>query len=61
MDESTNFIGVKELCKRLGVGKSTVYKLAEQDGFPRPRKIPGVNRRLYDSNEVEAYLRRVKC
>lgn len=46
-----------ELTQKLGVGRSTVYKLIKQDGFPKPVKI---TRRVsaWNSDEVQAYLTR---
>ena len=46
-----------ELTQRLGVGRSTVYKLIKQDGFPKPVKI---GRRLsaWNEDEVQAFLQR---
>lgn len=46
-----------ELTLRLGVGRSTVYKLIKSEGFPKPVKI---TRRTsaWNEDEVQAYLDR---
>lgn len=50
-------IRLPELTQKLGVCRSTVYKLIQQEGFPRPFKI---TRRVsaWNEDELQAYLER---
>ena len=51
------YLRLPELTQRLGIARSTVYKLIKNDGFPKPVKI---TRRtsVWSEDEVQAYLDR---
>ena len=40
--------------ERLGVARTTVYRLMEDEGFPRPLKVGRANR--WKADEIEAWL-----
>lgn len=48
-----------ELTRRLGIARSTVYKLMQQEGFPRPIRL---TRRAvaWDPNDVDEFLKKRK-
>ena len=51
------YLRMPELTRRLGIARSTIYKLMLQDDFPKPVKL---TRRAvaWNEQEVEAYLSR---
>lgn len=49
------YLRLSELRQRLGIARSTVYKLIKEEGFPQPFKI---TRRVsaWNEDEVQDYL-----
>ena len=39
MDKRTKFLRLPEVCKRVGLSKSTIYALIHKKDFPEPIKI----------------------
>jgi hypothetical protein len=48
---------VKQLCDRLAVGRTTVWRWQRERGFPAPKKLGGRTAR-YRVAEVDAWLAR---
>ncbi len=51
------YLRMPELTRRLGIARSTVYKLMQQDGFPKPLKITP-RAVAWSQQDIEDYLRR---
>jgi len=55
MAEQTVIIRLPEVCKRTGLGRSSIYALVKQQCFPRP--IPLSARAVgWVASEIEAWL-----
>lgn len=51
------YLRMPELTRRLGIARSTIYKLMQQDGFPKPLKITP-RAVAWSQQDIEDYLRR---
>jgi len=47
--ELINIKGVSEI---VGLSKTTIYELMKNESFPRPGRLPGVGRSLWDKAEI---------
>lgn len=56
---SEKLIPLKEVCHRVGVGKSMIYKMIQQDRFPAPYKpSPGAAR--WSEREVADWIAKIR-
>lgn len=56
-DFEVKFLDVAAVCDRIGLSRSTLYRLVDSGGFPKPvTPIPG--RRLWVEAEVMAWMRK---
>ena len=54
---TTTLLRMPELTKRLGLARSTIYKIMRTDGFPKPIKLTS-RAVAWDPVEVQAFLDR---
>ena len=47
----------RDVTKRVGLCRTTIEKLISRGEFPAPRKIPSVNKHLFDPDQVLAWWR----
>lgn len=52
-------IRLDEVCRRVGLGKSMIYKMIQEGRFPRPYKISPFASR-WSENEIVAWITDVK-
>ncbi len=50
------WIRLADVTAATGLGKSTIYKLAQERRFPKPFKIPGTSSARWREAEVEAWM-----
>jgi prophage regulatory protein len=53
------FLSIKEVCSRVGLGKSMVYRLIGEGRFPAQYKVTGAASRWSD-REITAWIMEVK-
>lgn len=51
------YLRMPELTRRLGIARSTIYKLMQQDDFPKPLKLTP-RAVAWSQQDIEDYLRR---
>ncbi|MGX5672453.1 helix-turn-helix transcriptional regulator [Thermomonas fusca] len=51
------YLRMPELTRRLGIARSTIYKLMQQDDFPKPLKLTP-RAVAWSRQDIEDYLRR---
>jgi prophage regulatory protein len=44
-----------QVCERVGLRKTTIYKLLARDGFPRPVRL-GARTTAWHSDEIDAWI-----
>lgn len=59
-DSSERLIKLDEVKKRVGLGKTMIYRLISQGRFPRPYKLSPFAAR-WSHSEVTAWIAQVKC
>lgn len=57
--EADRFIALPEVSRRVGLGKTMIYKMINEDRFPAPYKITPAAARWSD-NEVTAWIADIK-
>jgi predicted DNA-binding transcriptional regulator AlpA len=50
-------IPTKEVCRRVGLSRTTLWELTRNGEFPRPVSITGKKRVGYVSSEVETWIK----
>ena len=58
-DETDRFVKLDEVKRRVGLGKSTIYRLIAEDKFPPPYKLSPFASRWSD-REIAAWINDVK-
>lgn len=51
------WLRVDDLKKKLGMSKSTIYRMIERESFPKPYKTPGGGMSIWLESEVEEWMR----
>ena len=52
----SKLITKKDACQKLGVSGTTLEKLMDSDIFPKPIKLPGVERMAFAETELDDYI-----
>lgn len=50
------WLRLEDLIKKLGLGKTAIYALIKDQGFPKGRKIKGTTAVVWIESEVEAWM-----
>jgi len=53
--QSDRFLRAKEVCARLGISKSTLYKYIAEGRLPAPRKL-GSRTSVWPSSQIDAVM-----
>ncbi|GEM_PF-6729564 len=52
----SKLISKKDACKKLGVSGTTLERMMKADTFPKPIKLPGIERMTFAESELDEYI-----